>query len=255
MAGQRAGHNMYYLDGVSVTDQYFNHLVASPPIDAIAEFNIQKSIYAAEFGGRRWRPSAPLSTRAATILTGPPTISCGMTPSTHGIFLIRTGNRPSVRTRGAQPSGPYQEKQTPLLCRLRRSARPAAPDSNILRPHGGGPERRFRWAAGGLRPSQYGCRGWTTAFPGNRLQPDRQDPVARAFLQKLPMPNLPARRRTTGLPRGSATTTIKGCFASTTISRPETRCSDARTLPTSTHSSPLEAACSTKAWFRALATS
>src|SRR6476469_4060033 len=43
---------MYYLDGVSVTDQYFNHLVASPPIDAIAEFNIQKSIYAAEFGGK-----------------------------------------------------------------------------------------------------------------------------------------------------------------------------------------------------------
>ena len=43
---------MYYLDGVSVTDQYFNHLVASPPIDAIEEFNIQKSIYPAEFGGK-----------------------------------------------------------------------------------------------------------------------------------------------------------------------------------------------------------
>ncbi len=35
VAGQRSGHNMYYLDGVSVTDQYFNHLVAAPPIDAI----------------------------------------------------------------------------------------------------------------------------------------------------------------------------------------------------------------------------
>jgi hypothetical protein len=52
VAGQRAGHNMYYLDGVSVTDQYFNHLVAAPPVDAIREFNIQKSIYAAEFGGK-----------------------------------------------------------------------------------------------------------------------------------------------------------------------------------------------------------
>ncbi|MEP7355592.1 MAG: carboxypeptidase-like regulatory domain-containing protein, partial [Acidobacteriota bacterium] len=52
VAGQRAGHNMYYLDGVSVTDQYFNHLVAAPPLDAIAEFNIQKSIYAPEFGGK-----------------------------------------------------------------------------------------------------------------------------------------------------------------------------------------------------------
>ena len=43
---------MYYLDGVSVTDQYFNHLVASPSVDAIQEFNIQKSIYSAEFGGK-----------------------------------------------------------------------------------------------------------------------------------------------------------------------------------------------------------
>src|SRR5207248_49294 len=42
VSGQRPGHNMYYLDGVSVTDQYFNHLVVSPPIDAIQEFNIQK---------------------------------------------------------------------------------------------------------------------------------------------------------------------------------------------------------------------
>src|SRR5262249_45085798 len=52
VAGQRSGHNMYYLDGVSVTDQYFNHLVAAPPIDSIDEFNIQKSIYSAEYGGK-----------------------------------------------------------------------------------------------------------------------------------------------------------------------------------------------------------
>src|ERR1700754_4331941 len=52
VAGQRAGHNMYYLAGVSVTDKYSNHLVAAPPVDAIRKFNIQKSIYAAEFGGK-----------------------------------------------------------------------------------------------------------------------------------------------------------------------------------------------------------
>src|SRR5262245_54103718 len=52
VGGQRPGHNMYFLDGVSVTDQYFNHLVASPAIDAIEEFNIQKSIYPPEFGGK-----------------------------------------------------------------------------------------------------------------------------------------------------------------------------------------------------------
>src|SRR5262245_5858879 len=52
VAGQRGGHNMYFLDGVSVTDQYFNNLTVSPSIDSIQEFNIQKLIYVAEYGGK-----------------------------------------------------------------------------------------------------------------------------------------------------------------------------------------------------------
>ena len=50
--GQRSGHNIYLLDGVKVTDEYFNNLVISPSIDAIQEFKIEKSMYPAEFGGK-----------------------------------------------------------------------------------------------------------------------------------------------------------------------------------------------------------
>jgi hypothetical protein len=50
--GQRSGHNIYLLDGVKVTDEYFNNLVVSPSVDAIQEFKIQKSQYPAEFGGK-----------------------------------------------------------------------------------------------------------------------------------------------------------------------------------------------------------
>jgi hypothetical protein len=52
IGGQRVGHNLYALDGVSITDQYLNNLVISPSIDALQEFKIQKSIYSAEFGGK-----------------------------------------------------------------------------------------------------------------------------------------------------------------------------------------------------------
>ncbi len=52
IAGQRVGHNLYTLDGVSITDQYLNNLVLSPSIEALQEFKIQKSIYSAEFGGK-----------------------------------------------------------------------------------------------------------------------------------------------------------------------------------------------------------
>src|SRR5580704_13580941 len=50
--GQRSGHNLYLLDGVTVTDEHFNNMVIAPSIDATQEFNIQKTSYAPEFGGK-----------------------------------------------------------------------------------------------------------------------------------------------------------------------------------------------------------
>jgi hypothetical protein len=50
--GQRGGHNIYLVDGVKVTDEYFNNLVINPSVDAIQEFKIQKTMYPAEFGGK-----------------------------------------------------------------------------------------------------------------------------------------------------------------------------------------------------------
>src|ERR1700737_2892371 len=50
--GQRSGHNIYLLDGVKVTDEFFNNLVVSPSIDGIQEFKIQKTLYPVEFGGK-----------------------------------------------------------------------------------------------------------------------------------------------------------------------------------------------------------
>src|SRR5205085_3560084 len=52
VGGQRSGHNIYLLDGVKVTDELFNNLVINPSIDSVQEFKIQKSQYAAEFGGK-----------------------------------------------------------------------------------------------------------------------------------------------------------------------------------------------------------
>jgi hypothetical protein len=50
--GQRTGHNLFLVDGVSVTDEYFNNVVLNPSPDAIEEFNISKTDYDAEFGGK-----------------------------------------------------------------------------------------------------------------------------------------------------------------------------------------------------------
>jgi hypothetical protein len=50
--GQRSGHNLYLVDGATVTDEYFNNMVVSPSVDSISEFNIQKTSYAPEFGAK-----------------------------------------------------------------------------------------------------------------------------------------------------------------------------------------------------------
>src|ERR1700681_484166 len=50
--GQRSGHNLYLMDGVSITDEHFNNMVIAPSIDAIEEFNIEKTSYSPEFGGK-----------------------------------------------------------------------------------------------------------------------------------------------------------------------------------------------------------
>lgn len=52
VGGQRSGHNIYLLDGAKVTDELFNNLVINPSVDSVEEFKIQKSMYPAEFGGK-----------------------------------------------------------------------------------------------------------------------------------------------------------------------------------------------------------
>lgn len=50
--GQRTGHNLFLVDGVSVTDEYYNNVALDPSPDDTREFNIAKTNYDAEFGGK-----------------------------------------------------------------------------------------------------------------------------------------------------------------------------------------------------------
>lgn len=48
--GNRSDSNNYLLDGISINDITYNHLSASPSVDAIEEFKVQGALYTAEFG-------------------------------------------------------------------------------------------------------------------------------------------------------------------------------------------------------------
>jgi Carboxypeptidase regulatory-like domain len=50
--GQRTGHNLFLLNGTSITDEYYNNVVVNPSVDSVQQFILNKTSYEAEFGGK-----------------------------------------------------------------------------------------------------------------------------------------------------------------------------------------------------------
>ena len=202
VGGQRAGHNIYLFDGVKVTDELFNNLVISPSVDAIQEFKIQKSLYSAEFGGK-----------ASALIN---VIMKSGTNDFHGNLYTFHRNAaldakhffdppdesiPSfVQNQfGGTFGGPFTipgvydgENRTFFFLnyegqRIRQSiTRTFSVPTEAVRsgdfsglgtiydPLTGDPQ------SGGRQP-----------FPDNQIPQDRLDPVAQAFFENVPLPNLP----------------------------------------------------------------
>ena len=125
VGGQRSGHNIYLLDGVKVTDELFNNLVINPSVDSIQEFKIQKSQYPAEFGGKA-SALINVATRAGAN------------------SVIRRRARRAGRTRSQL-----------LFLQLRRTARAALADADVLGADGGGSRRRFFRQRNDLRSADH----------------------------------------------------------------------------------------------------
>ncbi len=191
IAGQRGGHNMYFLDGVSVTDQYFNNLVLSPPVDAVREFNIQKSIYAAEFGGK------------ASAIVSAATMSGGN--SFHGsayeffrndvfdarnFFDDRTQSAPPLRQNqfGANLGGPIRKERLFFFAGYEgfRERRGLTGTSSV-------PSERVRggdFSGANLihDPLSTSATGQRQPLLNNRIPREQLDTVAGAFLEVVPQP-------------------------------------------------------------------
>jgi hypothetical protein len=192
VAGQRPGHNMYFLDGVSVTDQYFNHLAASPPIDAIQEFNIQKSIYPAEFGGKA---SATVSAITKTGSNAP-----------HGDVyefvrndLLDARNffdptqKPPYRQNqfGATFGGPLAKDRTFFFVSYEGLRSQTSLTQRFSLPSAKVRSGDFSGLGTIYDPSKTDAAGNRQPFRNNAIPGEQLDGAALAFLQKLPLPNLP----------------------------------------------------------------
>jgi hypothetical protein len=192
IAGQRPGHNMYFLDGVSVTDQYFNHLVASPPIDAIEEFNIQKSIYPPEFGGKASATISAVTKSGGNIVHGDIYEFVR-----NDIFDARNffdpARKPPYRQNqfGATFGGAVRKDRTFFFLsyeglRVRKSQTQlfSVPSARVR-------SGDFSGLPTIYDPLSTDAAGRRQSFTSNKIPANRLDAAALAFVAKLPLPDLP----------------------------------------------------------------
>lgn len=193
MAGQRSGHNIYLLDGVKVTDEYFNNMVVSLSPDAIQEFKITKSQYPAEFGGKAAALINVVTKSGTNAFRG--TILEFVRNNAfdaHNYFDDPDAPVPPLRQNqfGASFGGPLRRQRSFFFVnyegqRVRRSM-----TQTFSVPPAALRAGDFSGAAPLCDPLAAGtATGVCTAFPNNRIPADRLDPIAQALLAKVPLPS------------------------------------------------------------------
>ena len=187
--GQRSGHNIYLLDGVKVTDEYFNNLVVSPSIDAIQEFRIQKTMYPAEFGGKASALINVVSKSGSNSFHGSLLeFSRSDKFDAHSYFDDPNKPIPPLKQHqfGANLGGPIRRDRSFFFFSYegQRIERSLTQTYSV-------PSAALRagdfWGVGVLcDPLTRVAGGGCTAFANNQIPTNRLNPIAMSLLQRVP---------------------------------------------------------------------
>jgi Carboxypeptidase regulatory-like domain len=192
VGGQRAGHNIYLLDGAKVTDELFNNLVINPSVDSIQEFRIQKSMYPVEFGGK------------ASALINVATKSGGN--DVHGSafefyrddaldapnYFARNAPVPPLSQHqfGGTVGGALRRDETFFFASYEGSRTDRSLTQTFSVPDDDVRTGDFSAFGGTIcDPTTIPTLGICTPFPNNQIPAGRIDPVAQSFLGHVPRAN------------------------------------------------------------------
>jgi Carboxypeptidase regulatory-like domain len=191
--GQRSGHNLYLMDGVTITDEHFNNMVIAPSIDAIEEFHIEKTSYAPEFGGKSGAVINVISRSGSNSFHG-----ALFEFVRNNVFDARnffdSGQAPLPPFRqnqfGGSLGGPVRRNKTFFfLSHEEQSARKSLTQVFSV------PTAAMRKGDFSGLPAIYDpitiSGGRRQLFLDNQIPMGRLDPVAAALLARIPFPNLP----------------------------------------------------------------
>ncbi len=194
VGGQRAGHNIYLLDGVKVTDELFNNLVINPSVDSISEVKIQQSMYPPEFGGKASALINVATKSGYNVFSGSAfTFMRDERFDAHNFFDPPDESVPPLDQHqfGGTVGGPIVRDHTFFFVSFegQRTARSLTQTFSV-------PSAAVRGGdfAGSAPLCDPLSRDPVTGscgsfFPGNRIPADRMDPLATAFLARTPLPS------------------------------------------------------------------
>jgi hypothetical protein len=189
--GQRGGHNIYLLDGVKVTDEYFNNLVISPSIDAIQEFKIEKTMYPAEFGGKASALINVITRSGSNALQG---VGLEFVRNEHfdarNYFDDPSKPVPPFRQNqfGINLGGPLKTDQTFFFLSYEGQRTRRAQTQTFSVPTAALRSGDFSALATPLCDPLTRTASGCTPFANNQIPTDRLSPVATALLAKVPLP-------------------------------------------------------------------
>ena len=183
--GQRSGHNLYLIDGVTVTDEHFNNMEIAPSIESISEFNIQKTSYAAEFGGKSGAVINVVSRSGSNDVHGSLfEFLRNDVFDAKNFFDARAAAIPPFRQNqfGGSLGGPLRRNRTFFFLSFegQRVRKSLAQVFSV-------PTAAMRAGDFSGLPVVYDNR---QPFPANRVPAQRLDPIATALLAVVPVPNL-----------------------------------------------------------------
>jgi hypothetical protein len=191
--GQRSGHNLYLMDGVTVTDELFNNMVVAASIDSIDEISIQKTSYAPEFGGKSGAVINVVTKSGTNQLHGSLLEFVRNDAfDAKNFFDSSTAAIPPFRQNqfGGGLGGPIAKNNTFFFLsyegqRVRKSLTQTFSVPTEAMRNGD-----FSGLPNIYDPSSVTPGGQRLPFVGNRITTPL-DPVATALLATIPLPNLP----------------------------------------------------------------
>jgi len=192
VGGQRAGHNIYLLDGVKVTDELFNNLVINPSVESIQEFKIQKSMYPPEFGGKASALINVATKSGANVFSGSGfAFIRDERFNAHNFFDPKDEPVPPLDQGqfGGTLGGPIVRDQTFFFVSYEGQRTDRSLTQTFSVPSAAVRRGDFSGSAPicdplTIDPTTGACGSF---FPGNQIPADRVDPIASEFLNNVPV--------------------------------------------------------------------